>query len=93
MSAHSKGYGREIRKSGMTVNIRTPHNLTPEQKYDFQAREIEYAIKALKKKMMSEGMIKDIKRQEYHKTRGQIKREKRKVAVRKQRAMDAKKEY
>lgn len=93
MTVHNKNCGREIRKSGMVVNIRTPNHLSPEQRAEYQAREVDSAIKSLKRKMMTEGVIKDIRKKEYHKTRGQIRREKRKVAIRKQRAADLKRDW
>lgn len=93
MSNHNKNCGREIRKSGMVVNIRTPNHLNPEQRAEFQAREVDNAIKTLKRKMMTEGVVKDIRKKEYHKTRGQIRREKRKAAIRKQRTADLKSEW
>lgn len=93
MSVHNKNSGREIRKSGMVVNIRTPNHLHGEDRAEFQAREVDNAIKALKRKMMTEGVIKDIRKKEYYKSRGEIRREKRKAAVRKQRANDAKRDW
>lgn len=93
MSVHNKNSGRDIRKSGMVVNIRTPNHLFGEAREEFQAREVDNAIKILKRKMMTEGVIKDIRKKEYYKSRGEIRREKRKVAVRKQRANEAKRDW
>ena len=93
MSAHGKDNGRDFHKKGMTVNIRVPYNLHGEDRAKFQQNSVESAIKTLKRRMMHEGVVKDVRKKEYFKSKGEIRRERREVAVRKQRIADMKKDW
>ncbi|AUZ95452.1 hypothetical protein FDI40_gp713 [Agrobacterium phage Atu_ph07] len=74
MSAHS--YGDRLNKKGLTVPVRLANN-------ENEAKSnLEKAIKALKRRVSSEGLVKDLRQNEYHETKGQIRRKKRNEAVR-----------
>lgn len=93
MSSHFKNNGRDINKKGMTVQVKRNPNLYGEDLQKFNEKSLDSAMKILKRRMVQEGVIRDVRRKEYHETRGQIRRKKREVAVRKQIIADKTKEF
>lgn len=78
MGKHYPGNGREVGKKGLTVDVK--HTNHPEA----MAKAIESAIKTLKRRVVQEGLIRDMRKKEYHETRGQIRRKRRQEAIRRQ---------
>jgi ribosomal protein S21 len=66
--AHVKNNGKEVHKRGMSVDVKPGH--TPDQ----QARNMENAIKTLKRRMMQEGVLKELRAREYFESKGIKKR-------------------
>lgn len=62
--AHMKNNGKDVHKRGMSVDVKPGH--TPEQ----QARNVENAIKTLKRRMMQEGILKELRAREYFESKG-----------------------
>lgn len=77
MSAH-RNLARDSGKRGLTVEVK-PGRDEVEAK-----RNMEHAIKALKRRMLQEGMIRDMRGHEYAETKGQVRRKKREEAIRRQ---------
>ena len=75
MSAH-KNSERAANKKGLTVEVR-PGRDEKEAKNN-----LEHAIKLLKRRTMQEGLIKDLRKNEFAETKGQVRRRKHKEAVR-----------
>lgn len=75
---HYFGNGREIRKRGLTVEVKPTGNI------ESDIRSLETAIRSLKRKMVQEGVIRDLRRKEYHETKGQIRRRKKLDAIRRE---------
>jgi len=73
---HYNGNGREIHKRGLAVEVKPAHN--PEQ----ALRNLDSAMKTLKRRTIQEGLIRDIRRKEFAETKGQIARKKRQDAIR-----------
>lgn len=78
MGAHYNGNGRDIHKRGMAVDVKPAHN--PEQ----ALKNLDSALRTLKRRTVQEGLIRDIRRKEFAETKGQIARKKRQEAVRRQ---------
>lgn len=76
MGAHYNGNGRDIHKRGLAVEVKPAHN--PEQ----ALRNLDSAMKTLKRRSVQEGLIRDMRRKEYVETKGQIRRKKRQEAIR-----------
>lgn len=76
MGAHYNGNGRDIHKRGMTVEVKPASN--PEQ----ALRNLDSAMKTLKRRVVQEGLIRDMRRKEYAETKGQLARKKRQDAIR-----------
>lgn len=64
---HEPGTTKEINKKGLTVQVKDNN--------------IESALKALKRRMIQEGMIKDMRRKEYYEAPGLKRRKARSEAV------------
>lgn len=75
MSAH-RNADKSTSKKGLTVEVR-PGRDEKESKAN-----LEHAIKLLKRRVMQEGLIRDLRKNEYHETKGQIRRRKHEEAVR-----------
>lgn len=75
MSAH-KNSERAVNKKGLTVEVR-PGRDEKEAKNN-----LEHALKLLKRRVMQEGLIKDLRKNEFAETKGQVRRRKHKEAVR-----------
>jgi len=75
---HYNDNGRDIRKRGLAIEVKPAHN--PEQ----ALRNLDSAMKTLKRRTVQEGLIRDLRRKEYAETKGQIRRKKRQEAIRRQ---------
>lgn len=93
MSAHYKNNGQEINKKGMTVQVKRNNILQGEDREKFNAKALDSAMKILKRRMVQEGVIRDIKRKEFYETKSQVRRKKKEVAVRKQKLADKNREW
>lgn len=78
MGAHYNGNGRDIHKRGLNVEVKPAG--TPEQ----AAKNLESAMRTLKRRVVQEGLIRDMRRKEYFESNGQIRRKKRQEAIRRQ---------
>jgi len=78
MSRHIKEFGKELRKRGLSVDVR----FFPNSSKDDQAKAVDSAIKTLKRRMVQEGMVRDMKRKEFHITEGQCRRKEKADAIR-----------
>lgn len=78
MGAHYNGNGRDIHKRGLAVEVKPAHN--PEQ----ALKNLDSAMRTLKRRSVQEGLIRDMRRKEYVETKGQIRRKKRQEAIRRQ---------
>jgi ribosomal protein S21 len=76
MSRHDKFAGRDVHKRGMTIEVKQGGG--PEA----QARNMENAIKNLKRRMLQEGVIRDLRAHEYFESKGTKKRKALQEAVR-----------
>lgn len=76
MGKHYNGNGRDIHKRGFAVEVKPAHN--PEQ----ALKNLDSAMRTLKRRTVQEGLIRDIRRKEYAETKGQIRRKKRMDAIR-----------
>ena len=78
MGQHYNGNGRDIHKRGLAVEVKPAHN--PEQ----ALKNLDSAMRTLKRRAVQEGLIRDMRRKEYVETKGQIRRKKRQEAIRRQ---------
>lgn len=78
MGQHYNGNGRDIHKRGMAVEVKPAYN--PEQ----ALKNLDSAMRTLKRRAVQEGLIRDMRRKEYVETKGQIRRKKLQEAVRRQ---------
>lgn len=75
MSAH-KGSDKNVGKRGLTVEVRQGRD-------EKEAKQnLEHAIKLLKRRVMQEGLVKDLRKNEFAETKSQVRRRKHKEAVR-----------
>lgn len=74
MSSHSNGekFGN---KRGLTVDVRPGEG-------DKAKANLEHAIKTLKRRIMQEGLVRELRKYEFAETKGQVRRRKHKEAVR-----------
>lgn len=79
MGRHYNGNGRDFHKRGLTVEVKS--SSSPEG----AAKAVEAAIRTLKKLMVQEGTIRDMRRKEYAETKGQVRRKARQDAIRRNR--------
>jgi ribosomal protein S21 len=75
MSAH-KNLARDSGKRGLTVEVKVGRDENEAK------RNMEHAIKTLKRRLMQEGMLRDMRKHEYAETKGQVRRKKREEAIR-----------
>ena len=78
MGRHYVGCGREIQKRGMNVEVK------PASSPEGAQKALESAIRTLKRRMVQEGVIRDLRNKEYAETKGQIRRKKRQDAIRRE---------
>lgn len=76
MGRHYVGNGRDIQKRGLSVDVK------PATSPEGAQKALESAIRTLKRRMVQEGVIKDLRRKEYAETKGQIRRKKLQDAIR-----------
>ena len=78
MGVHYNGNGRDYHKRGLTVEVKPAHS--PEQ----AQKNLEAAMRTLKRRVVQEGLIRDMRRKEFVETKGQIRRKKKQEAIRRQ---------
>lgn len=78
MGQHYNGNGRDIHKRGLAVEVKPAY--TPEQ----ALKNLDSAMRTLKRRSVQEGLIRDMRRKEFVETKGQIRRKKRQEAIRRQ---------
>lgn len=78
MGKHYNGNGRDINKRGMTVEVKPAHS--PEQ----ASKNLDQAMRTLKRRVVQEGLVRDMRRKEYFESKGQVRRKKLQEAVRRQ---------
>lgn len=78
---HSKFVGKDFKKRGFTVSLNQVRNPTTPEEFDANSRSLESALKVLKKRMMNEGFIKELRKREFHVTKGQKRRKSRQDAI------------
>ena len=93
MSAHTKNSGQDIGKKGMTVSVKRNPHLSGDDLDKANAKSLDSALKILKRKMIHEGVIRDIRRKEHHESKSQINRKKKEVAIRRQKIQDKNREW
>ena len=71
----------DIRKSGYTVTVNRPRT----NDEDAAANSLEYAMKTLKKRMFQDGFQKELRKREFHQTKGQKARRARQNAIMRER--------
>jgi ribosomal protein S21 len=76
MGVHFNGNGRDYNKRGLTVDVKPASS--PEQ----ALKNLDSAMRTLKKRVVQEGLIRDMRRKEFVETKGQIRRKKRQEAIR-----------
>jgi ribosomal protein S21 len=84
MSQHDRYAGREIRKKGLSIELKPVYGDDLDKVQDLRARSLESALKTLKRRMVQEGIVRDMRRKEYFESKGQIRRRKMQEAVLKQ---------
>lgn len=84
MSKHDKNSGQAVRKKGLTVEIR-PIFGTGRDAEKARSSAFEQALRTLKRRIIQEGLIRDMRKHEYHETAGQKRRRKFAEAVNRQR--------
>lgn len=84
MRKHFSNAGREINKRGMTVEVKQIFNAGDftEKMADARLKAFDTAVKTLKRRMVQEGVIRDMRRREYYESKGQIRRKKAKEGER-----------
>ena len=82
MRKHFQGCGRDIHKRGMTVEIKQIYSFDPAEKSEARAKAFDTAVKTLKRRMVQEGIIRDMRRKEYYESKGQIARKRKKEGER-----------
>lgn len=76
MGRHFKGNGRDIHKRGLAVELKPSY--TPDQ----AAKSLESALRTLKRRIVQEGMVRDMRKHEYFESKGQLRRKARQEAIR-----------
>jgi ribosomal protein S21 len=64
MSRHFINNGKDVGKRGLAIEVKPSHNP------DAQARNVENAIKNLKRRMIQEGIVKELRAREYFESKG-----------------------
>lgn len=81
---HDKNSGQSIRKKGLTVEIRPVFGVGPSAE-KARTSAVEQALRTLKRRIIQEGVVRDMRKHEYHETKGQKRRRKFAEAVNRQR--------
>lgn len=76
---------RSLGKRGLTVEVKAGRDA------DENKRNLEHAIKTLKRRVLQEGLVKDLRKNEYHETKGQVRRKKRNESIRRNQKLKDKK--
>lgn len=79
MGRHFHGNGRDIHKRGLAVEVKP--SFTPDQ----ALRNLDSALRTLKRRSVQEGLIRDMRRKEFAETKGQVRRKKQQDAIRRSR--------
>lgn len=82
MGVHFNGNGRELGKKGLTVEVKQSSDR------EAQARNLENAIRLLKRRMVQEGVVRDMRKKEYFESKGTLRRKAKAEAVRRQKKRD-----
>jgi ribosomal protein S21 len=82
MRKHLPGNGREFHKRGMCVEIKHIFNVDVFDKSDARMKAFDTAVKTLKRRMVQEGVIRDMRRKEYYESKGQVTRKRKKEGER-----------
>lgn len=85
MSNHAKGPFKELNKKGLTVTLKPVYGDDFEKVSENRAKALESAIRVLKKRMLQEGMVRDMRRKEFYESKGTIRRRRKDEAVRRER--------
>jgi ribosomal protein S21 len=85
MGKHFQGGGREIHKRGMNVEVKQIYNSEPGEHSEARNKAFDAAVKTLKRRMVQEGVIRDMRRREYYESKGQIDRKRKKEGERRAR--------
>lgn len=86
MSQHLKNNGREFGKKGLTVLIKPVHADNAEDYARASAKAVEAAIRTLKRRSINEGLVKDLRKNEFYVSKGERARRRRKDAVSRERS-------
>jgi ribosomal protein S21 len=73
---HDRYAGSFIRKKGLTVELKPIYGEDSEKVQDQRLKAMDSALKTLKRRLVQEGIIRDMRRKEYFETKGQIGRRK-----------------
>jgi ribosomal protein S21 len=68
MGQHYINNGRDIHKKGLAVDVK------PTNHPEAHAKAVEQAIRTLKRRMIQEGVVRDLRKHEYAETKGQKRR-------------------
>lgn len=71
---HMPGMGENIHLNGLTVKVKPPRSTDPIKRKQEESKNVDNAIRALKRAIQNEGLIKEMRRTEYHETKGQKRR-------------------
>lgn len=82
MRKHFQGCGRDIHKRGMVVEVKQIFNVDTFDKADARMKAFDTAVKTLKRRMVQEGVIRDMRRKEYYESKGQLARKRKKEGER-----------
>ena len=81
---HDRYSGSVIRKKGLSVDLKPVHGEESEKTQELRNKAMDGALKTLKRRLVQEGLIRDMRRKEYFESKGQIRRRKMQEAVLKQ---------
>ncbi len=76
MGKHFNGNGRDIHKRGLHVEVK------PASSPESALKALDSAMKVLKRRVVQEGLIREMRRNEYAETKGQIRRRAKQDAIR-----------
>lgn len=76
MGSHYNGNGRDIHKRGLAVDVK------PASSPEMALKNLDQALRTLKRRMVQEGVVRDMRRKEYVETKGQLRRKAKQEAVR-----------
>ena len=73
---HDRYAGSVIRKKGLTVDLKPAYGDDLEKVQDQRLKAMDNALKTLKRRLVQEGVIRDMRRKEYYESKGQVGRRK-----------------